>query len=493
MSYPQPPGPGGPPGPWQQQAYPPQPAGPPHHPPAPPPGADEGRGLKRAIIAVVALAAVAVVAIGGVALSRTVFEDSLPAVTGNESEQLLGHEDIETLLKDRSQALKSGDEDAYLAAFEGKAKETQRKVFRNLRKMPFEKAEYTVLEQTGTGKNDYGDGASIALDVAFVHKIKNVDVRPVAEWYRWIVKRDSADEDARITRVGGSPSAYGEKGFVYYPAPWDVYDDMYVKRQATTITVADAKNAAAASKYAPHIERGARDDLDLWDAKGPSRRDMPRGFLVVLEPDRKVYANLYTSASEDVGWDAGMSVAMPTFDTENTGKERLQFGGARIKMDTSGGRFTSAQWARGAKEISRHEIAHAMVQPLDRGEYTLFSGEDDGVRNWVAEGFADYVAFRFDPERAGWKIDSSLKGKEFDGKLPGESMGDEHSVSMDYTLSYLAVKFIAEKGGERAAFQFVADHYRNPKKLDAQLRTAVGMGSSEFRSAWADYVRRAAR
>ncbi|MCM2579854.1 hypothetical protein [Streptomyces meridianus] len=441
-----------------------------------------------------ALAVLAVLGIGGIALARTVFEDSLPSVAGGQSEQLLGYEEIEALLKDRTRALKSGDEDAYLAPFEGKAKETQRKVFRNLRKVPFAKAEYTVLEQTGTGNDDYGDGASVALDVAFVHKIENVDVRPVAEWYRWIVKRGSADEEPRITRVGGSPSAYGEKGFVYYPAPWDVYDDMYVKRQANTITVADAKNAAAASRFAPHIERGARDDLALWKAKGPSRGEIPRGFLVVLEPNRKIYANLYTSSSEDVGWDAGMSVAMPTFDTENTGKERLQFGGARIKMDTSTSRFTSSQWGRGAKEISRHEIAHAMLQPMDRGEYTLFSGEDKGVRGWVAEGFADYVAFRFDPRRASWRVDGSLKGKGFDGKLPGETFGEyPHTVSMDYALSYLALRFIAEKGGEQAAFRFVVEHYRNPKQLDAQLRTAVGMGTSEFRTAWADYVRRMAR
>lgn len=168
-------------------------------------GGDQGggSGLKKAVIGVVVLAVLAVLGIGGLAVYQALGGGALPTAAGGaQGEQLLSPDDIEELLDGRSKALRSGDEDTYLAPFAGDAKGTQKHLFENLRKIPFTQAEYSVLKTTGTGTDEYGDGATVALDVAFVHKIQDVDVRPVSEWYRWIIKRESKDAEPRITRVG---------------------------------------------------------------------------------------------------------------------------------------------------------------------------------------------------------------------------------------------------------------------------------------------------
>ncbi|MFK0120536.1 hypothetical protein [Streptomyces sp. NPDC090994] len=353
-----------------------------------------------------------------------------------------------------------------------------------LRKIPFALAECSVLDQNGSGENDYGDGATVAVDVAFVHKIEDVDVRPVSEWYRWVVQRDSPGTEPTVTKVGPSPGAYDFETYVYCPAPWDLYDHMHVVRQAHSLTISDRKYAADTDRFAPYVEEAAVDDIELWRSSGPEATETPTGFLTVLEPDLELYGKLYGSPS--VEWEAGQSVPMPAFDAGFGSDEKdLEYGGARIKMDSSQSRFTAAtRWQQDVEDISHHEFAHALVQPLE----AEFSTGTESVRQWVVEGFAEWVALRFDTELASWRIENNVSGQGFDGKLPDWD-SDATSASMGCTTSYLAFRFIAEKSGDAAALRFVTDHYRHPDQLDGQLREAVGMGASEFEAAWATYPR----
>lgn len=297
---------------------------------------------------------------------------------------------------------------------------------------------------------------------------------------------ESKDAEPRITKVGPAPGAFGAKSYVFYPAPWDLYDDMHVVKKAHTLTISDKKHAADTDRYAPYIEKAAKDDIELWRANGPQDTETPTGFVTVLEPDRKTYSSLY--GSQSVAWEAGQSVAMPTFDAGFGGDEKdLEYGGARVKMDMSGNRFTNATyWPKLVQEISHHEFAHAVVQPLEAASGG-FAAESN-TRWWVVEGFADYVAFRFDSELGAWTVRNDVTGKDFSGTLP-EDPGAGDEVSTNYTVSYLAIRFMAEKNGEAAALRFVTDQYRHPGRLDQQLREATGMGESEFQAAWAGYVR----
>ncbi|MDI3388308.1 hypothetical protein QIS99_19170 [Streptomyces sp. B-S-A8] len=475
-------------GPYPQQGW----QQPPPAPPTPPGDSGDGKGFKRVVIGLVVVAVLAVFGVGGLALYQTLGGASMSATDESGGEEIVSDEEIASLLVGRTKALAGGDEEEYLAPFTGKAKDTQRKIFKNLRKLPLEEAKYKVIKQTGSGTDEYGsDDVSVSLDIAFVHQIKGVDVRPVSEWYRWTISKETADDEPRITEVGGSPSAYGTKSAVFYPAPWDVYDDMYVKRGQNSIIIGDKKNSASIGRYAPIVDRAAKSDLSLWKSKGPGTENTPNSFLVILEPDRKKYIELYNASKDDVGYDAGQSVPMPAFNENFRGgkDEKLDYGGARIKIDTSSTQFKGSAWKRGVAAVSRHEIAHALVQPLDLGTYTAFGPGDNSVRTWVAEGFGEYFGLRGDREYAEWSVKSGTEDLNFDGKLPDDDFEMANSVGANYALSYLAIKFIADKAGEEAALGFVAAHYQKPKNIDQQLQNATGMGKQEFEAAWAEYVR----
>lgn len=215
------------------------------------------------------------------------------------------------------------------------------------------------------------------------------------------------------------------------------------------------------------------------------------GYVVALENQRKTYEKLYRKKKTDPTSEAGVTFAMPAQDHKGRNKGLIT-GGARVVMDTGSSRFQGPHWRDGALEISRHEIAHAMVAP------TQGYSSDGDRQSWAVEGFADYMAFRGNKQLASSRVSELKKslsqGGGFDGKLPDNgSFYEPGGSSPNYTLGYLAIRFIAQKAGEDKAFAFVAEHYRKPRQLSSQLQKATGMGTAQFESAWADYVRKVLR
>ncbi|MFD7297910.1 hypothetical protein ACFV9W_31890 [Streptomyces sp. NPDC059897] len=449
-----------------------------------------------------AFGALAVVSLGLMVfgIARAVSDDPLP-VAGEGGQAIeITQDDMSSLLKGHSEALTGGDKDAYLAPFKGSSaqlKAKQSSLFSNLRKVPFSVSEYQFLKIDGRAVDHYGAGASASVDVAFVHQVKGADAGPVAEWYRWTVEKKTKDADPQVTAVGpATPELAGFGEMTNYPAPWDAYDEMAVTVKPHTVILSDAAQAADARRYAPYIEKAAQDNLATWKAKGPkSGRTMP-GFVVTLEKNRKVYKQMYRQGTRDEGdesiAEAGVSIQMPAVSAGgNQAKVDMENGGARIVMDTAESRFTRPDYAAGVLEISHHELAHTLVEPL--------TGPDGQAQLWVVEGFAEYMAMRDDPKAAAREL-RGLKAyyggrfvDPFDGKLPTSdnfhSTIDEEN-SAHYSLGWLGIRFIAEKYGEDKALAFVAEQYKTPKGMDAQLRKATGMGMNEFQDAWADYVRK---
>ncbi|WP_425828786.1 hypothetical protein [Streptomyces fractus] len=448
------------------------------------------------------------VAFGGIAVMslilmvfgivQAVSDDPLPVAGKGGQATEITQADMSSLLKKHSEALTGGDKDTYLAPFDGGSptlKNKQASLFANLRKVPFAVSEYQFLNIDGRAVDHYGAGASASVDVAFVHQVKGADATPVAEWYRWTVEKKSEDSGLKVSAVGpATPKLAGFGKMTNYPAPWDAYDSMAVTTEPHIVIMSDAAQVADARRYAPYIEKAAKDNIAVWEAKGPKGgRTMP-GFVVTLEKNRKVYKNMYragTGDDESIS-EAGVSIQMPAVPAGGSkAKVTVQNGGARIVMDTAESRFTSPAYASGVLEISHHELAHTMVEPL--------TGPDGQAQLWVVEGFAEYMAMRNDSAEASREV-RTLKAyyvdrfvDPFDGKLPTSE--NFHSTidkenSAHYALGWLAIRFIAEKYGEDKALTFVAEQYKNPKGMDAQLTKATGMGMDEFQDAWADYVRK---
>ena len=474
---------GGPPG---MQGGPGQPYPfPGYQPPIPPGPKKSGGTLKRIVVGVAVLAFLAV---GGVVygIVHTARGGSAVPVAGvGDGGISITPDDLRSMLDEHAKALRGGNVDAYLKPFVGDdLKAQQRQLFDNLRKVPFNKVAYEVTASAGRGNDSYGKGASLNVDVAFIHQIKNMDVAPVTEWYSWTVDKKSQDGSLLVTDVGGSDKkVLGKGGIVYYPAPWDEYDHMAAITEPHVLILADQKEAAEARRFAPTVEQGAEDDIAAWKKLGPKEATAMPGYVVTLEHNRKVYEKLYRKQKTDGISEAGATYTMGA-NTLKASQKNLHTGGARIVMDTGSGYFKGSQWREGVLQISRHEIAHAMVAPAE-GSFL-----DGDTQSWVVEGFADYMELRGNSRQAAWEVQLLKKSGAFDGTLPSNDVFYSSDDAPNYTLGYLAIRFIAKTGGEDAMFRFVTEHYRKPKQLDAQLREATGMGKAEFESAWADYVRK---
>ncbi|MFD0262447.1 hypothetical protein [Kitasatospora indigofera] len=390
----------------------------------------------------------------------------------------------EKLAAAMTSALAAKDEEAFVKPFKSdELKAKQRGLFRNLVKIPWEQASWEP--QFAAPLN--GD-----MWVTFVHQIKGVDSKPVGETYNWRVEPGVGAPV--ITEVGGTKDLQGKaSGNTFYPGPWDIYQDLAVETRDHLVVVSDKSQTAELQRDADILAQAAKDDLDAWKKSGPppaAGRETARGYFIVLEKQREVYNRLYRGdGRENDSLEAGVNMPIPVHDPLSSSKDK-ESGGSRIVMDTSLSRFTGADWKNGVAEIGRHEMGHATVELLST-ETVLVEGLQD-TRMWVIEGFAEYLAFRGKEDLLKADAKATLQGYRFGGTLP-ESLGFYADVAKDrsanYSLSALAVQYLAQKYGEDKAFAFVAAHYANPKAYEQQITTATGLPPKQFQSDWAAWVR----
>jgi hypothetical protein len=389
--------------------------------------------------------------------------------------------ELGALLNGRTDALKAKDEKAFLAPFKGAARDVQKRVFRNLVKFSFKLVDY----RSGDPLFRPPDGtipraAGGILSVYFVHQIKGVDLNPVAERYDWTVERPGTAAPLVVTRVAGGDES-GDGYPAYYPMPWDAYPDLSVVRRPHVLVVSAKNGEGTAKRMAPTFERAAKDDLSFWRRNGLGRATTMSGFLIVLEPKRKVFLTMFGTVQDaDAATnEIGFAVPIPGFGP------RVAYDTSRIAINT-GHRRGAAISGTQALLIARHEIAHALVTPL------ASQTDPAELRVWVAEGFAEYMSMHDRPDYQGYYVRSLRDSKTRKYTLPGNKdfyARDEKIDNSHYVLSMLAIRFIAEEQGIRNALAFVANHYTAPSKYDAQLRFVTGWDQREFARKWSNYVK----
>ncbi|MGW4898191.1 hypothetical protein ACWEQL_39010 [Kitasatospora sp. NPDC004240] len=503
MSYPtQPAAPGGPPHP-AQQPYPPQggygyPGQQPYGAPQPPHGAqqppylappqqpyDPGpppkpkrTGLKILLSVVAVFGALILIAGGLVVYKVSTREPARPLNNGPGP--------WETLADGMTKALAAKDEEAFLKAFKGDAvREQQRKVFRNLVKIPWEKASW---------EPQFAAPLDGVMMVEFAHQVKGVDSKEIAETYGWKVEPGQGGGiGPTITEVSGFKGLDGKiLAAGLYPAPWDLYEELTVEVREGLVLVADKAQGDEVKRDVDVLAQAAKDDLDTWKKSGPppaAGRETARGFFVVLEKRREVYNKLFRGEGrENDSLEAGVNMPVPAREPKNS-KDKVS-AGSRIVLDTSLSRFTSPEWKDGVTDIGRHEMGHAIVELLGT-EQVLVEGVQS-TQMWVIEGFAEYMAWRGRDEFTRGRAQAALQGFRFDGTLP-ESLTfyakDPKERSAHYVLGGLAVRYIAQKYGENKALAFVAAHYAAPKQYQQQITEATGLPFKQFQSEWAAWVR----
>ncbi|MEV7807575.1 hypothetical protein AB0O28_31965 [Microbispora sp. NPDC088329] len=397
-------------------------------------------------------------------------------------------DEIAKLVQAHTAALTSGDAKAFTSIFDKKnaaLTRDQARVFANLRKMPLAEQSYQVLRRQGRAEDSFGRGVKFTQDVAFVHRFAGIDLRPVSEWYRWTIEKASPKAPLVVTKVEGAPPPTGGEvtKTMYYPGPWDVWPDVTVTKAGDNLILARPQNAALARRMAPTVSAAAASDLAFWRKNGDPGAEVPSGFVVALVKGQTQLGRLFRTAKAN---EAGVSIAMPSW---RTGDDTVKIGGTRVVMDTTSEFFRNEQ---GIMEISEHELAHSLVAGLDSAQFALF-----GRANWITEGFAEYVAGRNQPINGNRRISEGrayVAGQlamPFDGKLPTNALWDfKQMTSVNYLMGHLAMRFAAQKYGERKLVAGVVAAYRAPgDDSEAALFQALGVTKADFERQWAGFVR----
>ncbi|WP_433434081.1 hypothetical protein [Nonomuraea sp. CA-141351] len=399
-------------------------------------------------------------------------------------------EEITKLVEQHSKALTSGDVNAYTSIFDKQNAalvRDQRKLFANLRKVPLAEAAYRVLRREGRAEDTFGRAVKFNQDVAFVHRLSGIDLRPVSEWYRWTMEKASANAPLVVTKVEGAPpTILGGEGSktVYYPGPWDIWPDISITRAGAGMIMARTEDSALAKRIAPMVAKAAQRNLDFWKRNGDPSAPVPSGFAVALVKGQTQLGNLFRKQKVD---EAGVSIPMPSWVTSG---DDMRIGGTRVVMDTGSPFFDSSAEML---EISTHELAHSLLASVDSAQFSLF-----GKANWIVEGFAEYMANRDSPINRNIRYQTGrayLAGQlatPFTGALPSNmTWGYKGMTSANYLMGHLAMRYIAERYGERELTEGVIAAYRAPgDDSETALFKVLGVSKTNFERQWASYVRR---
>lgn len=383
-----------------------------------------------------------------------------------------------TLTASRTAAVANNDVNAFLTPVDKNNKalvDAERRLFGNLAKVPFDQKDWSA-DNVSDARSDSGSAGTwpvtATVAVAFRHKITNVDMRAVVERYVWTVRCASVTDPCVLTAVSGARDS-DFTGPAGYPAPWDVWD-LAVERRPHVVVLGPTASAEDLRVRADEAETAAAYDLARWT--GPS--GVSPGFVITLTRERTTFEKLYSRESPG-DWAAGFALPLAAADGTSVG-------GSRVVIDLD----EMDQDREFARVILRHEMVHAMLDPITRADY-------DQIPLWTAEGFADWVAQADRSIADSYEaraVSAQIKDGKFTGKLPDDdafAAEDEDVIDAAYNQAHLAVRYLADTYGADKACAFIADVYLGSRSgVDGAVRAATGKSLAQFEKDWAEWTRK---
>jgi hypothetical protein len=116
---------------------------------------------------------------------------------------------------------------------------------------------------------------------------------------------------------------------------------------------------------------------------------------------------------------------------------------------------------------------------------------------WLAEGFADYVAYRAtgaSAKRAAHELAQDVKDGDLPDRLPewADFRPSNPNLAQAYQESWLACKLIVARSGEATLVRLYRTLSRAKGDPDAELdmamRDQLGIGTADFIGAWRRYL-----
>ena len=377
---------------------------------------------------------------------------------------------VRQLLVDRAGALMRRDRASFLAGVDPMATELRRRqaaLFDALAQVPLKVWRYQLdatTERPPDAQLDrrYGRDRWWSPDVALEYSLDGFDQRPtVAEHHLTFVVRDGrwllgADDDFEAVGLA-TPRALWDRG----PVVAERVDDVLVLGRPSSRRL--LRNIATVTAAAvPRVD-------EVW---GTGWR---RGAVVVVPTSGAEMSELLGS-----GNDLSQIAAVAT----------AELGGGRSEFDPAGDRIlvnpdTFGRLGQlGRRVVLTHELAHVATR----------RATGPAVPAWLAEGLADYIAYR-DVDlplavsarelrkdvRAGRVPAAFPKDEDFRGGNPG--------LAQAYEQSWLAVRLIAAEHGQDALLRF----YRAvgarrgvapAKAVEEELRAELDTSTAALTKAW---------
>lgn len=386
---------------------------------------------------------------------------------------------VERLLDRRETALGERDRSAYLATVDPARPAVRRReatTFDRLAALPVEAWDLRLESEPRPVRSADGGQASPptwAADVTVRHRLRGFDTGWASRRSsfaltrrsgRWYVARERLVSRGR---PGGAGTAVVDRGTT--PAK-----DLWQLRPVTVVrgTRSLVLGAGSRSELVP-VAREVDEQVDkvsrVWGTTW-SRR------VVVLVP----------RTLKDMGTLLGAQTAgLRRIAAVTTGETDPSTGRSASRVVVNPAAFRRLAPV-GREIVLAHEVTHVAARPATTRR----------VPTWLAEGLADYVAYRgtgLSAEVVAEELFDDVRAGQVPERLPAATdfRGTRRRLAQSYEMGWLACRYVADRYGPKTLLHL----YRTTGSsgLDAALRETLDLSESRFTAQWQSYVARLAR
>ena len=373
------------------------------------------------------------------------------------------------VLQKMSTAVEDDSRAAFLDTIDPEAtefRESARMIFANLSKLPIGTFQLRyVSDDTGALTPDrqaaLGGSESWLAQVEVSWQLSGYDTKPARETLPvTFVTRDGATYAASFSER----FVAGQRRPVWALGPIDV-----AKGDRSLVISLDS--AADAESYVSATDRAVESVSKVW---GRSWRQK----VVVYLPAKQAQME-YVLGAQPNTYAQIAAVTMAELDTPQAG--------APVRIVANPKLFDELG-KQGRKIVLTHETTHVAS-----------TATASPVPLWLAEGFADYVAFTAVPvqdESAAKELFKAIRAGKVPSALPAPEAfaASSSELPQAYESAWLACRLIAEREGPSKLVKFYrAVHAsKSPTGLADAFKSVLGMTEQEFVAEWQQYIKRLA-
>lgn len=382
-------------------------------------------------------------------------------------------EAAQTLLRTRADALRSRDEQAFMATIDPQAepgfRDAQLALFRNLAGVPLREWSYSLQAHrsldSGVLPNVAGAEELWAPEIDLIYALRGSDPHPTRRPMGYLLVKRAG---AWFVRSDDDLLGVGRRT---WRGPWD-FGPCVVVTTGRGLVLTHPAREGMAQRVAAELDAAVQQVTDVWGT-GWSQQ------VVVILPDSSDEMRALVGPNFPVESVVAVSVA------DRVDVERNTAEGQRVVMSPS---TSTALSATALRIVLRHEFTHIAA----RGSTV------DGSPMWLLEGFADYVGYRdsgIPLAQAAPDLNAQMVAGGPPDRLPGDEQFRTQGRSLDlaYQQSFSIARFVADKMGEDKLielYRLLAKAGRaSPRDVDELLVSVVGLNREQFIAGWQEYLR----